>query len=176
MKGFTMAKFNLKEEMNRSSQLEKLASGEHAARIIHVVDLGELRRFDNEPEAKPCLGITFQLTHGERVPVELTKSGHRKSTLIMIAEALGVDELEQFAGCAIVLDIEAEGQYPKPIGYSSIEWYDGAAPVFPEAELITLLYGEGEDSLDIPANLALIKQLPKLFTRHLLKASKKSGV
>jgi hypothetical protein len=86
--------------------------------------------------------------------------------------AIGVNELEEMVDQPLVVSVRENGHWPRLEGYSAIEYFDQPF-TFPDAEIIMVLAPDGEEGVDIKANLTQLKKLPKELTKYLFKATKK---
>ena len=171
-----MAKFDLNDARQQTMGFTTLKSGIYPARIIHVVDIGYIA-FTATDNPRHSVAITFQLSTGQLLSKEMAISDHPSATLVKIVDALthDVDDLADLIGQKLVLEIEQKGEWPKIIGYESIEYYDNPDITFPDIEFVTLLPTDDEP-IDIKANLTVIRTLPKQISSRLLRATpKKAG-
>lgn len=172
-----MAKFNINEATLQSKPISELiTSGIYAARIIHVVDIGEYA-FNTSSLPKPSLMFTFQLTSGALITKLVTHSYHEKSTLISIMSCLdGIESASDLLNQKLVIEVKENGQWPNVVGYSAIEYYDEFEQVeFPDKECVLLFPSDGEDQVNVKENLALIQTLPADIKKIMLRARSKKG-
>ena len=167
-----MAKFDFKAGLLQKKQgAETVISGTYPARIVHIIDVGEYAYSAGGP-FKPSTALTFQLPSGVLIPKIVANSVHESSTMMAIVGCVGdVEELEDLLGKKLVLDVEANRFYPKITGYYSLEYYDEFQDTtFPDIPLVLLLPEGDADSVDVKANIAVIKTLPPEIRKVMLRA------
>lgn len=173
-----MARFDLKAaKMQKKQGAEAVVTGTYPVKIVHLVDVGDYA-FSAESPAKLSTAFTFQLPSGALVTKIVTNSVHELSIMTSIISCISdADDLADLLDKKLVIDVEANGAFPKITGYSSLEYYDDFQDaIFPDTPLI-LLFPEGDaDSVDVKANIAIIQTLPSEIKKIMLRAKSKKGV
>lgn len=171
-----MAKFDLKAAQLQKKQGAEtsVVSGTFPARIVQIIDVGDYA-FNAESSGKPSTAFTFQLPTGALVTRIITNSVHELSIMMLIINCVGdADDLTDLLDKTLVIDVEANGSFPRITGYSSMEYFDEFQNCkFPDTPLIQLLPEGNADSVDIKANIAIIQTLPAEIKKILLRASSK---
>ena len=172
-----MAKFDLKTaQMQKKQDFETVVTGTHSARIIHLVDVGDYA-FSSDSQAKPSTALTFQLSSGALISKIISNSAHEQSTMMLIVGCVeDTEDLTDLLGKKLVLDVEANGAWPKITGYSSLEYYDEFQDIkFPETPLVLLLPEGNAESVDVKENIVAIQTLPPEIKKVLLRAKSKKA-
>jgi hypothetical protein len=114
-----MSKFNLKKAVAEAAIDDTcISSGYYAVQISEVAEVGFQPAFNSSDPAKESVGFTFKLTNGQQISKVMSLTVNAFSNFVKVLNSVDdADELEDFAGKQLDLEIEANGKYPKIKGF-----------------------------------------------------------
>lgn len=120
-----MAKFNLKaatEAAKAQTSTDSMVAGYHRVMITQVAEIG-FQRFNETDEPKDSVGFVFANTAGQQICKTMTLVVSAYSNLNKVLKTIDdvPDELSELLGQELVIEIEANGKYPKILGYYHLE-------------------------------------------------------
>jgi hypothetical protein len=143
-----MAKFNLRTAKAAAQQTKPIESGFFHTRISQIAEVGLQSSYNPDDKPQPQTGFAFQLVDGRIITKLMNHSASPLSWMGKLAAALpDVDDIPDFLGQTVDLELEANGNWPKLVGISSPEDGLAVAGTFPEVEL--LLYDFEVDGPEI---------------------------
>jgi hypothetical protein len=121
-----MAKFSLKaatEAANTQIATEAMAAGYHRVIITQVAEIGLQRGFNETDDPKESVGFVFTNAAGQQIckPMTLVVSAYSNLNKILKTIDEVPDELSELLGQELVVEIEANGKYPKILGYYHLD-------------------------------------------------------
>jgi hypothetical protein len=121
-----MAKFNLKaatEAAKAQTATDAMVTGYHRVMITQVAEIGLQRGFNETDEPKDYVGFVFTNAAGQQICKTMTLVVSTYSNLNKILKTIDdvPDELSELLGHELVLEIEANGKYPKILGYYHLD-------------------------------------------------------
>jgi hypothetical protein len=126
-----MAKFNLKAaKQAAAAETDSIEAGYHRAIITQVANVGLQKGFSSDDPSKESLGFCFELASGAQIAKVIPVSFNVYAALTAIAGATDdPEELEDYLGQQLVIEIETSGKWPKLAGFYHLE--DGLADIGP---------------------------------------------
>jgi len=141
-------RFNLRKAKADGHKTQPIASDFYHTRIIQVAEVGLQRGYNSDDDPKPQTGFAFQLTDGRVITKLMNQVIAPHSNLGRLTAALpDVDDIPEFLGQMVDLELEANGNWPKIVGISNPEDGLGKTGEFPEVEL--LLYDVEVDGPEV---------------------------
>jgi hypothetical protein len=121
-----MAKFNLKaatEAAKTQPATESMTTGYHRVIITQVAEIGLQRGFKETDEPKESVSFVFTNATGQQICKTMSLVVSAYSNLNKILKVIDdvPNELSELLGHELVLEIEANGKYPKILGYYHLD-------------------------------------------------------
>ncbi|MFI3217441.1 MAG: hypothetical protein QX192_11665 [Methylococcales bacterium] len=121
-----MAKFNLKtatEAAKTQTATESMVAGYHRVMMIQVAEIGLQRGFNETDEPKESVGFVFTNTAGQQICKTMTLVVSAYSNFNKILKTIDdvPGELSELLGHELVIEIEANGKYPKILGFYHLD-------------------------------------------------------
>ncbi len=120
-----MPKFDLKVAMKAaqdSENAEPMSAGYHRVVITQVAEVGLQPAFNRDDEPKASVGVVFENATGLQVCKVMPLTVSTYSNLGKLLSAIEPpDEFKDLLNQELVLEIEANGKWPKIVGYYHVD-------------------------------------------------------
>lgn len=174
-----MPKFDLKklkkEAASRSDSAETITiDGYTQVKITQVAELGMQRGFNKDDPDRFEIGFVFTTPDGISIAKEVNGEAYStRSHLSLIDSAIdGADDLEDMLGKELVIEVQANGRYPKIISFAGID--DGLVDELQEFGDCELIYFQEDDHDPAVLKTKLHPQLRRKFTTRIRRKGDRS--